>query len=141
MNVQSWISAAAAVMAVALLVGAVPAVAHHSSGPFYDASRKVEAQGPVTRFVFKNPHAFLYLDSADGTGQTIEWQVELGSPISLTRTGWTPDTLKPGTVIKVVGQPSRVEGSHGICCARITRPDGSPIVAGGRVEEATPTPR
>ena len=27
-----------------------------------------------------------------------------------------------------------------MCCARITRPDGSPIVAGGRVEEETPTP-
>ena len=41
---------------------------------------------------------------------------------SLTRTGWTPETLKPGTIIKVDGQPSRAEGSHGMCCAKITRP-------------------
>jgi hypothetical protein len=141
MNVQRWISAAAAVVAVALLVSWAPAVAHHSSGPFYDSTRKVEAQGLITKFVFRNPHAFLYMDSTDGKGVKTEWQIELGAPVSLSRTGWTPDTLKPGTEIKVVGQPSRAEGSHGICCARITRPDGGPIVPGGRVEEVVPTPR
>jgi hypothetical protein len=43
--------------------------------------------------------------------------------------------------ITVVGQPSRAEGSHGMCCARITRADGSPVVAGGRVSEAQQPPK
>lgn len=137
MKVQRWIAVAAAVMAVGLLVGAARVVAHHASAPFYDSSKKVEAEGPVTKFIFRNPHAFLYVDAPDEKGEKIEWQIELGAPISLTRTGWTPETLKPGMIIKVVGQPSRAEGSHGICCARITRPDGSPIVPGGRVQEET----
>ena len=124
-----------AVLGVGLLLAAVPLVAHHSSAPFYDSTKRVEAEGPVTRFVFKNPHAFLYFDATDAAGQKVEWQVELGAAAPLTRVGWTPATLKPGTVIKVVGQPSRAEGTHGMCCAKITRPDGSPIVAGGRVEE------
>jgi hypothetical protein len=140
MNMQRWIWTAAGVTATALLVTMAPLVAHHSSGPFYDASKKVEAQGPITKFLFRNPHSFLYLESTDDKGQKVEWQVELGAAAPLTRNGWTPDTLKPGTLIKVVGQPSRAEGSHGICCARLTRPDGSPIVAGGRVEEEKPTP-
>jgi hypothetical protein len=126
-----------AAVAAILLLG-LPAIAHHASAPFYDASRKVEAEGKVTRFVFRNPHAFLYLEAPDMTGTVVEWQVELGAPVSLTRAGWTPETLKPGTIIKVVGQPSRGEGTHGICCARITRPDGSPIVPGGRVQEDRP---
>ncbi len=135
MPVTRWISATAVALAVGFLSSAAPVVAHHASTPFYDTSRKVEAQGTVTKFVFRNPHAFLYFESIDEKGQKITWQVELGGAVSLTRTGWTPQTLEAGTMIKVVGQPSRAEGSHGICCARITRPDGSPIVAGGRVQE------
>lgn len=138
MNVQRWISAAASIMALGLLVKAVPAVAHHSSAPFYDASRSVEAQGPVTKFVFKNPHAFLFVELTDDKGQKTEWQIELGAPASLVRQGWTPETLKLGTVIKVAGRPSKVEGTHGMCCAKITRLDGSPIIPGGRVQEGEP---
>jgi hypothetical protein len=114
--------------------------AHHSASPFYDSTKRVEAQGTVTRFLFKNPHSFLYFDSTD-TGQKVEWQIELGPAASLTRTGWTPETLKPGMLIKVSGQPSRAEGSHGMCCARITNTDGSPIVPGGRVTEEQQPPR
>jgi len=138
MNVQRWVAAFAAVFAIGLLKSAVPVDAHHASTAFYDATKKVEAQGPVTKFLFKNPHAFLYFNATDDKGETVEWQIELGAPLNLSRTGWTPDTLKPGMVIKVAGQPSKAEGSHGICCATITRPDGSPIVAGGRVREEAP---
>ena len=131
---------------IALVIGlvalkGVPAGAHHSSTPFYDATKSAEAQGTVTRFLFKNPHSFLYFEATDAKGQKAEWQIELGPAASLTRTGWTPETLKPGTLIKAVGQPSRAEGSHGMCCAKITRPDGSPIVAGGRVQEEQQPPR
>jgi Family of unknown function (DUF6152) len=139
MNVQRWLAAGAIVLAIGLLESAVPVDAHHASTAFYDATKKVEAQGPVTKFLFKNPHAVLYFNATDEKGETVEWQIELGAPLNLARTGWTPDTLKPGMVIKVAGQPSKAEGSHGICCATITKPDGSPIVAGGRVrEEAAP---
>ena len=122
MNVRHWMAAAAAVVAATALLAVVPALAHHSSAPFYDSGRRVDIQGVVTRFVFRNPHAFLYLDVVDA-GVKTEWQVELGAPVNLTRTGWTPETLKPGTEIKVSGQPSKAPGSHGICCGRITRPE------------------
>jgi len=138
MNAQRWIVSAVAVTAVGLFAAAVPALAHHSSAPFYDSSRTVETQGPVTKFLFKNPHAFLYVEGTEPNGQKVEWQIELGAPVSLTRNGWTPETLKFGTMIKVSGRPSKAEGTHGMCCARITRLDGSPIVPGGRVQEDDP---
>jgi hypothetical protein len=132
MTVQRWISAA---LAIGLLTGTV-AVAHHSNAQFYDSTKKVEAEGPVTKFIFKNPHGFLYIDGKDATtGQKVEWQIELGAPISLSRTGWTPETIKPGMILKAVGSPSRVEGTHGMCCARITKPDGTPIAPGARTQE------
>lgn len=122
------------------LLWTVPAVAHHSSAPFYDSAKTIERQGRVTRFLFKNPHSFLYFEASEA-GTPVEWQVELGAAAGLARTGWTPETLKPGTEITVSGQPSRAEGSHGMCCARITRPDGSPIVPGGRVMEERQPPK
>jgi hypothetical protein len=141
MTLQRSISAAATILVIALVAAAIPALAHHSSSPFYDSTRTAQAEGPVTRFVFKNPHAFLYVESMEASGQKIEWQVELGAPASLVRTGWTPETLKAGTMIKVSGQPSRAEGTHGMCCAKITRMDGSPIVTGGRVQEEVQPPK
>jgi hypothetical protein len=140
MTVRTFIVGATVMAAGVFALRAVPAIAHHSSAPFYDATKRVEAQGAVTRFLFKNPHSFLYFEETTPQGK-VEWQVEMGTAASLSRTGWTPETLKAGTLIKASGQPSRAEGSHGMCCARITRPDGSPIVAGGRVTEEVQPPQ
>lgn len=141
MNAHRWMIAAGLAVGAVVLMKTVPALAHHSSAPFYDATKKVEVQGTVTRFLFKNPHSFLYFEATDDKGAKAEWQIELGPAASLTRTGWTPETLKAGTIIKASGQPSRAEGSHGMCCARITRADGSPIVPGGRVTEEQQPPK
>ena len=133
MSIRRWV--AAAVTAVfAILVA--EAIAHHSSAPFYDPENRVEFEGTVTRWVFRNPHAFLFLNVTEGNDEVIEWQVELGAPVSIRRAGWSPDTLQVGQRVKVSGQRSRAEGSYGVCCVRMTKPDGSPIIEGGRVEEA-----
>lgn len=135
MSIRRWIAAVAATFSVGFALMVAPAIAHHSSAPFYDPEKRVEIEGAVTRFVFRNPHAFLYLDVIDETGVKIEWQIELGAPVGLRRLGWTPDTLPIGMVVKAAGRQSRAEGSHGVCCVRMTRADGSPILEGGRVEE------
>jgi len=139
MTLQRW-SWGVGVAVLGAWVLAMPALAHHSSAPFYDATKSVEVAGKVTKFLIRNPHSFLYVSETTPQGP-VEWQIELGTAASLTRTGWTVDTLKPGTEIRVKGQPSRAEGSHGMCCARITRPDGSPVTPGGRLtEEKQPPP-
>jgi len=116
----------------AVLMGAlaVPAIAHHASGPFYDATKKVEIQGTVTKLLIKNPHSFLYVN-VDEKGQKVEWQIEMGTGAQLARNNLTVDTLKPGTEIKVAGQPSRAEGSKGMCCiTMLMKADGSAILRG-----------
>ena len=60
MSNRRWIVASALAVFGAAALHSVPAIAHHSSAPFYDATKRVEAQGPVTKFLFKNPHSFLY---------------------------------------------------------------------------------
>ena len=127
MKLLFWISSVAAVVVMGLLVTGFPAEAHHSSEPFYDDQQEVEVVGTVTRFNFRNPHSFLYIEGENDDGEMVEWEVELGAAVSMSRRGWTPETIKPGDPIRVVGNPSRVPGTRGLCCAEITQPDGSPI--------------
>ena len=103
------------------------AVAHHSSAPFYDDSKQVEADGVVSKFVFRNPHSFLSVDVTQDDGQTVQWEIEMGPAVMMSRRGWTPETINPGDRLKAVGRPSRAPGTHGMCCAELTKPDGSPI--------------
>jgi hypothetical protein len=138
MSIRRWITAAAAVVTAGFMLVVAPVVAHHASAPFYDSTKQVELEGAVTRFVFRNPHAFLFLDVKDENGASSEWQVELGAPVGLRRAGWTPDSLPVGMMVKLTGRPSRAEGSQGVCCVRMTRTDGSPVLEGGAVQERQP---
>jgi hypothetical protein len=74
----------------------------------------------------QNPHSWVFLEGTDEKGQKVEWQIEMAAAASL---GWTPATLPVGTVVKVVGSPSRAPGSHGMTGARFTLLDGTPVGA------------
>ena len=82
---------------------------------------------PVGPSMFRNPHSFLFLDAPGENGDTGAWEIEMGTALSMSRRGWTPDTIKVGDTVKVVGQPSRAPGTFGMCCAEISQADGSPI--------------
>ena len=125
MKVLLWM--AAALMVGVVWVTSVPAIAQHASAPFYDSEQSVEAVGTVTRFVFRNPHSFLYVDAEGEGGEVVQWEIEMGASVMMSRRGWTPDTIQAGDQIRVVGQPSRAPGTFGMCCAELTRPDGEPI--------------
>ena len=127
MRVSLWITLTVAVLTAVVSIAFIPAVAHHASTPFYDNTKSVETTGVVTRFVFRNPHSFLYIDAPGENGATISWEIEMGAAVMMGRRGWTPDTIKAGDEIKVVGEPSRAPGTYGMCCAELTNSDGSPI--------------
>jgi len=137
MRSRHWLALSAAALLTTLTWLVLPAAAHHASAPFYDPETRVSFEGTVTRWVFRNPHAFLFLDVENDDGSVTEWQVELGAPVSIRRAGWTPDTLTIGQRVLVTGNRSRAEGSNGVCCVRMTRPDGTPVTEGGAVEEAS----
>jgi hypothetical protein len=134
MTVGSRISVASA-LAVGFLASATPVVAHHSAAAAYDETKRAEAQGTVTRVLVKNPHSWVFLESADDKGQKIEWQIEMGGVTSMT---WAKDAMPIGTVVKVVGHPSRAEGSHGMTGATFAKADGTPIGPRGGRGEYTP---
>ncbi len=79
MNAQRWTLTVGLAAGAAVLMKTVPALAHHSSAPFYDATKKVEAQGPVTQVPVQEPALVPVLPGADEKGQAVEWQIELGA--------------------------------------------------------------
>ena len=122
-----WLSSLTAVVALGLAIAGPPAEAHHNSAPFYDDTKSVEVIGVVTEFRFLNPHSFVSIQGENEAGEMVEWEVEMGPAVSMSRRGWTPERIKAGDPIRAVGQPSRAPGTYGMCCARLTRPDGSRI--------------
>jgi hypothetical protein len=134
MTVGSRMSVAT-VLAVGLLVRVTPVVAHHSAAAAYDESKRVEAQGTVTRVLVRNPHSWVFLESADDKGQKIEWQIEMGGVSAM---AWAKDALPIGMAVKVVGCPSRAPGSHGMTSAAFAKTDGTPVGPRGGRGEYTP---
>src|SRR3977135_827664 len=106
-----------------LAVSAQPALAHHAFSSEFDAKRPVKFEGTVTKMMWVNPHAWIYVDVKKADGTTEEWMVEAGTPNTLLRRGFTKASLQPGTRILVDGYQSK-DGSLRANGRDLTRPDG-----------------
>ena len=95
----------------ALLLAAMPVLAHHSFQAEYDENKLVTVNGTVTKVAWINPHVILHMDVRDESGKVAAWQMELASPNGLLRQGWKLDSLKPGDQVTVSGYAAR-DGSH-----------------------------
>ena len=90
--------------ALALIVAGTPAAAHHSFAAEYDSTKPITLTGKVTKVEWMNPHAFFYIDVKDEkTNQVANWSVELGSPNSLMRLGWTRTSMKLEDMVTIQG--------------------------------------
>ena len=98
---------AAAAMAYAVLLLAVPVAAHHAVGGEYDSNKPVTVTGTVSRVEWVNPHARVYFDVVDDKGTTTNWSVELAARVVLERMGWNGRSLKIGEKITVRGDQAR----------------------------------
>jgi hypothetical protein len=93
-------------LAVACIVLAAPARAHHGIGRF-DPTRELDVQGTLTGLDFVNPHSYVHFDAVDASGAVIAMQCEMRAATVLRRSGWSPDMFVPGVAIKIHGRPHR----------------------------------
>jgi hypothetical protein len=101
--------------AVLLLVGAVPAVAHHGTGASYDQKKWVTVKGTVKEFLWRNPHSGLFLEVKDETGMVISYAIEMYSPGLMVKQGYTRNTFKPGDLVEIDVHPSLAGQPTGEC--------------------------
>ena len=100
--------------ASAALVAAIAfcsmAAAHHSFAMF-DGSKLLAIHGTVTKWVWANPHSWLYMGVARADGNVEKWSFECSSPNMMIRWGWNADDIQRGDKITVDAHPA-VNGQH-----------------------------
>jgi len=117
-----------AIVAGFALAALQPVAAHHSFAAEFDANKPVTLKGTVTRIEWANPHIWVYLDVKNDEGVQA-WQCEGGPPNTLTRNGWTKESLKIGDQVTIDGVLAK-DGSK-TCNARLVKlPDGRSVFAG-----------
>lgn len=90
-----------------LLLVAGPLFAHHGRSN-YDVTASATVKGVVTEFQWVNPHALILVDVTGEDGKVEKWVGETNSPNTLSRQGWTRNTVKVGDQVTLVGH--RVKG-------------------------------
>ena len=99
------------VLGLAIIV-AKPVTAHHSFDAEYDSKKVLTVTGYVTKLDWVNPHAYVFLDVKDESGNVETYKVEMGPPYALVRGGWSKDTVKAGDKITIEGAAPAKDGSR-----------------------------
>jgi hypothetical protein len=116
-------------VALGALLTAQPLRAHHSFAPF-DLARNITLKGTIKEVQFTNPHVWLQVLIPNGRGGQTEWSIEAGAPGMLLRTGWKPNSLKPGDAVTIVTHPAKSGAPTGSLVS-VTTSDGRTLGPGG----------
>jgi hypothetical protein len=92
------------IVGLCLALCSAPALGHHSHA-MYDSGEPVLIKGTVKEFVWSNPHCWLYVVVSDGSGQVVEWSLEMGSTADAARNGWRPKIVAPGDTVSIALHP------------------------------------
>jgi hypothetical protein len=101
----------------------------------FDMSKQVSVQGTVEKWVWANPHSWVYVrvEKSDGTQEI--WGCEAGSTGMLARAGWNAADMKPGDKVTISGSPERT-GNHIMLMNQVQLSTGRVLSAGA----GTPPP-
>jgi len=120
---------------ITLIIGAgalatsVPVIAHHAFAAEFDANKRLQLEGTVTKMEWINPHAWMHIDVKKPDGTSEEWMIEGGTPNTLLRRGITRDSLKVGTIVKVDGYQAK-DGSKRANGRDLTLQNGQKLFMG-----------
>lgn len=120
--------------AIGMLLAEAPAWAHHAFSAEFDATRPIKLRGTVTQWELINPHSWIHLDVKNEDGTVTNWMIEVGSPNSLFRLGFTKNSLPAGTEILVDGYQAKDRGNLAVG-KNLTFPDGKRLFLGGSAGE------
>jgi hypothetical protein len=118
------------VLGVALL--AAPLLAHHSFASVYIEQDTIEVEGNITRFEFKNPHSWIYVNGQERFGPLRSYAAEWASTSRLDSDGIDKTTLHIGDTVRIWASPNRDPNDNRVRLKRIERPSDGWKWGGGR---------
>ena len=134
------VSARGTLNSIVILLATQSALGHHSPIAFNEEA-VINVEGTVTRFDFRNPHVYFYMESTDDAGNSVEWEMESDWTTELRRLGWTEDSLQPGDRITVEAHPARNPQRHYANLIKLEKEDGTVLTSWDlRPEEEPPPP-
>ena len=71
------------ILSLVVLAGAGRVFAHHSFTAAYESGKRIEIEGVVKEFVWRNPHSFVRIETMTKDGKTETWNLEWGSSTQL----------------------------------------------------------
>ncbi|MGA8012385.1 MAG: DUF6152 family protein [Candidatus Acidiferrales bacterium] len=92
--------------ALLFLLVPVSSFAHHGTSR-YDLDKTVTLTGTVTGFDWGNPHCLVYMDVKMDSGKVQHWTLELASPFTMSKVGWSKDSLMLGDLLTADTHPAR----------------------------------
>ena len=114
-----WAGLLAGAMALSVVS---PALSHHSHAMF-DHTREISVTGTVTQWVFRNPHAFLYIDIKSENGEVVNFSIEMSNIPNMITRGFGQSTFKPGDKVTAKVHPLK-DGRPGGNYVTIVAADG-----------------
>lgn len=117
------------IVGAAVLLAAVPVLAHHSFAAEYDAKGPVTLKGTIVKMEWVNPHSWLELDVIGHDGKIASWKLELATPNVLYRRGWRRESLQAGLEVTVTAFRAK-DGSLTAHAMDVVLPDGRKLFAG-----------
>ena len=115
------------------LVAGMPLAAHHSFAAEFDANKRVTLKGVVTKVEWSNPHTYFYVDVKGESGAVVNWAFETAGPNTLSRQGWSRQSLKIGDQVTVVGYQAR-DGLPIASAREVVLSDGHRVFVGSAVD-------
>ena len=125
---------ASGLLVIAFLLPSVPLFAHHGTAGSYDQNKVVKLNGTVKEFRWRNPHSALFVEARDDSGKSQVYTLEMGSPNTLVKLGYTRETFKPGDKLMVDMHPSFTNPTSGEALSREVVVNGKTIKQAGPAE-------
>jgi hypothetical protein len=82
-----------------------------------------------------NPHARFFMNVTDPAGKVTSWEIELGPPAILMRSGWTRSSLPIGESVTVNGSLAK-DGSNLANASTVKLSNGKQVFAGSSADNA-----
>jgi len=114
--------------ALLIAMAGLPSMAHHSVAVF-DQSKTIVFHGTAAKWLWANPHTWLYVRVNKNDGTQEVWGFEAGGTSMLINSGWNSADIKAGDEITVTAAPER-DNQHIGLLEKVHLPDGRVLSSG-----------